>query len=87
MKEGKIAHYVNENDKNYGNWMRYTNCSRIEDEQNLVAVQYHGEIYYEVKDHILCLGKVKDHIGVGRRVRKRKKLFRSFMCGHCREQH
>ena len=43
--------------------MRYIICSRIEDEQNLVAVQYHGEIYYEVKDHILCLGKVKDHKG------------------------
>lgn len=28
--------------------MRYVNCSRCENEQNLVAYQYHGEIYYRV---------------------------------------
>ena len=28
--------------------MRYVNCSRCEMEQNLVAYQYHGEIYYRV---------------------------------------
>ena len=48
MKEGKIAYYINGKDENYGNWMRYINCSRIEEEQNLVAFQYHGEIYYRV---------------------------------------
>ena len=26
--------------------MRYVNCSRIEEEQNLVAYQYRGEIFY-----------------------------------------
>ena len=26
--------------------MRYINCSRTESEQNLVAFQYHGQIYY-----------------------------------------
>ena len=52
MKEGKIAYYINGKDENYGNWMRYINCSRIEEEQNLVAFQYHGEIYYRVYKNI-----------------------------------
>jgi hypothetical protein len=26
--------------------MRYVNCARNEDEQNLIAYQYKGEIYY-----------------------------------------
>ena len=28
------------------NWMRYVNCARSELEQNLVAYQYQGQIYY-----------------------------------------
>ena len=28
--------------------MRYINCSRIEEEQNIIALQYHGAIYYRV---------------------------------------
>ena len=26
--------------------MRYVNCSRVEEEQNMVAYQFHGHIYY-----------------------------------------
>ncbi|KAL4703491.1 hypothetical protein ACJJTC_011293 [Scirpophaga incertulas] len=33
-------------DPNYSNWMRYVNCSRHWREQNLVAYQYRGQIYY-----------------------------------------
>ena len=32
--------------ENESNWLRYINCARNEEEQNLVAFQYHGEIYY-----------------------------------------
>ncbi|XP_066552076.1 histone-lysine N-methyltransferase PRDM9 [Amia ocellicauda] len=28
------------------NWMRFVNCARDEDEQNLVAFQYRGQVYY-----------------------------------------
>ena len=52
MKEGKIIYYINGKDERYGNWMRYINCSRVEDEQNLIALQYHGEIYYKVYKEI-----------------------------------
>jgi len=46
MKEGKVVYYVNGKDERYGNWLRFINCSRTESEQNLVAFQYHGQIYY-----------------------------------------
>lgn len=29
------------------NWMRFVNCARNEDEQNLTAFQFVGEIYYK----------------------------------------
>ena len=32
--------------------MRFVNCSRCESEQNLVAYQYHGEIYYRAYKRI-----------------------------------
>ena len=28
--------------------MRYVNCSRVEEEQNMVAYQFHGHIFYRV---------------------------------------
>ena len=39
-------YYVNGADVRHSNWMRYVNCSRVEEEQNLVAYQYRGEIFY-----------------------------------------
>ena len=48
MKDGKIAYYINGKNENCANWMRYIKCSRIEEEQNMIAVQYHGGIYYRV---------------------------------------
>lgn len=48
MKDGKIVYYIDGKDEKCGNWMRYINCSRAEEEQNLLAFQYHSEIYYRV---------------------------------------
>uniref|UniRef100_A0A915I1B6 SET domain-containing protein n=1 Tax=Romanomermis culicivorax TaxID=13658 RepID=A0A915I1B6_ROMCU len=33
-------------DKTYSNWMRYVNCARNEEEQNLIALFYKQQIYY-----------------------------------------
>jgi hypothetical protein len=53
--DGRLSHFVdgkmkdknNQNhDPNY--WMTYINCARFAQEQNLIAVQSQGEIYYEV---------------------------------------
>ena len=48
MKEGKIAYYIDGKDDEQANWLKYVNCSRTEDEQNLFSLQYHGSIYYRV---------------------------------------
>ncbi|XP_062941122.1 histone-lysine N-methyltransferase PRDM9-like [Cynocephalus volans] len=39
--------YVDGKDKSRANWMRYVNCARDDEEQNLVAIQYHGQIFYQ----------------------------------------
>ncbi|XP_036892156.1 histone-lysine N-methyltransferase PRDM9-like [Sturnira hondurensis] len=38
--------YVDGKDRSWANWMRYVNCARYHEEQNLVAFQYHGQIFY-----------------------------------------
>ncbi|XP_038055654.1 histone-lysine N-methyltransferase PRDM9-like [Patiria miniata] len=43
--DGK-SYYVDGKNPNKGNWMRYVNCACSEAEQNLIAYQYCGQIYY-----------------------------------------
>ncbi|XP_058515303.1 histone-lysine N-methyltransferase PRDM7-like, partial [Ochotona princeps] len=38
--------YVDGKDTSLANWMRYVNCARNDEEQNLVAFQYHRQIFY-----------------------------------------
>ncbi|XP_034795469.2 histone-lysine N-methyltransferase PRDM7 [Pan paniscus] len=38
--------YVDGKDKSWANWMRYENCARDDEEQNLVAFQYHRQSFY-----------------------------------------
>ncbi|XP_035883504.1 histone-lysine N-methyltransferase PRDM9-like [Phyllostomus discolor] len=38
--------YVDGKDKSWANWMRYVNCAQDDEEQNLVAFQYHRQIFY-----------------------------------------
>ncbi|XP_052260242.1 uncharacterized protein LOC127864550 isoform X5 [Dreissena polymorpha] len=45
-KEGKASHFVDAQNKATSNWMRYVNCAMKEADQNLVAFQYKGGIYY-----------------------------------------
>jgi hypothetical protein len=55
--DGRLTHFINgkidstmSNDDplaaNY--WMIYINCARFAQEQNMIAVQYQGDIFYEV---------------------------------------
>ena len=46
VKSGKFSHFVDGHEESQSNWMRFVNCSRCEDEQNIVAFQFRGEIYY-----------------------------------------
>ncbi|XP_006812034.2 histone-lysine N-methyltransferase PRDM9-like [Saccoglossus kowalevskii] len=45
-KQDKRNYFVDGKEETKSNWMRFINCARNESEQNLVAFQYHGEIYY-----------------------------------------
>ncbi|XP_043773774.1 histone-lysine N-methyltransferase PRDM9-like, partial [Cervus elaphus] len=47
IAKGKNCYeYVDGKDTSWANWMRYVNCARDDEEQNLVAFQYHGQIFY-----------------------------------------
>ncbi|XP_066214153.1 histone-lysine N-methyltransferase PRDM9-like [Saccopteryx leptura] len=39
--------YVNGKDESWANWIRYVNCAWNDEEQNLVAFQYHRQIFYQ----------------------------------------
>ncbi|EDO48955.1 predicted protein [Nematostella vectensis] len=43
---GKLTHLIDGRDALQSNWLRYVNCSKGLDEQNLRAVQYDKNIYY-----------------------------------------
>uniref|UniRef100_F6YQH5 PR/SET domain 7 n=1 Tax=Ornithorhynchus anatinus TaxID=9258 RepID=F6YQH5_ORNAN len=43
---GRNYEYLDGKNTSFSNWMRYVNCPRTKYEQNLVAIQYHREIYY-----------------------------------------
>ncbi|KAL3089551.1 hypothetical protein niasHS_006935 [Heterodera schachtii] len=45
---GKPSYYIDAKDPRYSNWMRYINSPRNESEQNLIAFQYQGSVYYRV---------------------------------------
>nr|CAB3265137.1 histone-lysine N-methyltransferase PRDM9-like [Phallusia mammillata] len=47
-KKGKLSHYIDGNDVKNSNWLRYINCARNEEEQNVIAYQYKGRIYYRL---------------------------------------
>lgn len=47
LEGDKISRIVDGSDEQNSNWMRFVNCARDNKEQNLVAVQFRGEIYYK----------------------------------------
>ena len=52
-KNKKTVYYIDGYIESYSNWMRYVNCARHEDEQNVLAYQHKGEIYYRTFNKIL----------------------------------
>ena len=46
VEDKKVLRYVNGFDATQSNWLRYVNCPRNYEEQNLVGFQYAGEIFY-----------------------------------------
>ncbi|KAK2151075.1 hypothetical protein LSH36_376g01007 [Paralvinella palmiformis] len=46
FQDGRLSHFV-DGRGSAGNWMAYVNCARYAQEQNLLAIQVDGKIYYE----------------------------------------
>lgn len=46
QKRGRSFRYVDASDTRTSNWMRYVNSARHKGEENIVAFQYKGNIYY-----------------------------------------
>ncbi|XP_062935145.1 PR domain zinc finger protein 14 [Cynocephalus volans] len=46
FEDGHLSHFI-DGKGDTGNWMSYVNCARFPKEQNLVAVQCQGQIFYE----------------------------------------
>ncbi|KAF6323609.1 PR/SET domain 14 [Rhinolophus ferrumequinum] len=46
FEHGRLSHFI-DGKGGAGNWMSYVNCARFSKEQNLVAVQCQGQIFYE----------------------------------------
>ncbi|XP_053716680.1 PR domain zinc finger protein 14 [Synchiropus splendidus] len=46
FENGRLSHFVDGRGGS-GNWMSLVKCARFPDEQNLIAVQVHGQIFYE----------------------------------------
>lgn len=46
FENGKLSHFVDGRGGS-GNWMSIVQCARFPDEQNLIAVQVQGQIFYE----------------------------------------
>ncbi|XP_026748018.1 zinc finger protein 501-like isoform X2 [Trichoplusia ni] len=45
-RNNKPSHVIDAADSGRSNWLRYVNCARHWREQNLLAYQYQGELYY-----------------------------------------
>ncbi|XP_053368491.1 histone-lysine N-methyltransferase PRDM9-like [Clarias gariepinus] len=45
-RDGQCEQYIDGRKEVHANWMRFVNCSCDNKEQNLVAFQYHGGIFY-----------------------------------------
>jgi hypothetical protein len=43
---GELIHLIDGSDASQSNWLRYVNCARTVEEQNIRPVQYENNIYY-----------------------------------------
>ncbi|EDO46135.1 predicted protein [Nematostella vectensis] len=51
-KEGRFSHYIDGKDEHLSSWMRFIQCARYQEEQNMTVFQYCGNIYYRAYKHI-----------------------------------
>ena len=44
--QGRRPYLIDASDPSHSNWLRFVNCARSEDEQNVAAFQFEGQIFY-----------------------------------------
>ncbi|KAL3861573.1 hypothetical protein ACJMK2_007599 [Sinanodonta woodiana] len=47
-----LLHVIDATDPSKGNWMRYVNCARYLEEQNMISVQQEDQVYYKAIKNI-----------------------------------
>ncbi|KAL3862204.1 hypothetical protein ACJMK2_008191 [Sinanodonta woodiana] len=47
-----LLHVIDATDPSKGNWMRYVNCARYFEEQNIISVQQENQVYYKAIKNI-----------------------------------
>ena len=51
-KDGKFSHFIDGSEEYLSSWMRFIQCARYKEEQNMTVFQYCGNIYYRAYRHI-----------------------------------
>lgn len=51
-KDGKFSHFIDGSEEYLSSWMRFIQCARYREEQNMTVFQYCGNIYYRAFRHI-----------------------------------
>ncbi|XP_065904320.1 zinc finger protein 501-like isoform X2 [Dysidea avara] len=90
VKKGREFYYIDAKNEEHASWLRFINCARSEEEQNLLSFQYQGNIYcYTIKDilpgtellvwygeqYVKLLGLPVEHI-----------IDAKYTCAHCHRQ-
>ena len=45
-EDNKLSYFIDGREEGYSSWMRFIQCARSKDEQNLFAFQYKDSVYY-----------------------------------------
>ncbi|KAF5401632.1 Histone-lysine N-methyltransferase PRDM9 [Paragonimus heterotremus] len=61
---GVKSHLVDARNPLRSNWLRFVNCARCDEEQNLVTIQYRGKIYYRACQDIANGSELLTYYGI-----------------------
>ncbi|KAF7259117.1 hypothetical protein EG68_03326 [Paragonimus skrjabini miyazakii] len=61
---GVKSHLVDARNPLRSNWLRFVNCARCDEEQNLVTIQYRGKIYYRACQDIASGSELLTYYGI-----------------------
>ncbi|CAF4952303.1 unnamed protein product [Rotaria sp. Silwood1] len=50
--EGNVYNYIDASNPSHSNWLRYVNCPTRQVDENLIPVQFNGELYYQTSRDI-----------------------------------